>query len=208
LAFNLNNFKADGLKFGGARPSEFDVAIFPPFSTVESSRSVLFVTAASLPGFNLGQTVVPYFGNSIKFDGDRSYDNFDVTINNDEDFAIRAMLERWSNHINALVSNRMDPTFWPTAYKGSAEVTQYGKDGRVLRVYRMIGLWPATITPIQLDWSMQNMIETYQVSFSVDYIEPIAQNSSADQYNVILPDEPNQGNISGNPASTPGTFTA
>ncbi len=201
MAFNINNFRSDGLRQGGARPTQFEVAVFPPFSTIESKRTVLLCSAASLPGFVVQPAIAPYFGAQIKFSAERVYDNWDITVLNDEDFALRAMFERWSNHMNTLVSNRLDPTYYPTAYKSHAEVTQKGKDGRDLRTYRFVGLWPIAVTPIPLDWQAVGQIEQFNVTFSLDYFEPINQNTATDQYNAILPDEPNTGNISGNPST-------
>ncbi len=103
--------------------------------------------------------------------------------------------------MNTLVSNRLDPNMWPTGYKAAAEVIQKGKDGRDLRTYRFVGLWPIVVSPIGLDWSAQGQFETFNVTFSLDYFEPVAQNSSPDQYQPILQDEPNQGNISGAPGT-------
>ena len=204
MSFNIENFRANGLQQGGARPNQFEVAVFPPFTTVQSKRSVLLVSAASLPGYVVQPVVVPYFGAQIKYSGERVYDNWDVTVLNDEDFSMRAMFERWSNIMNTLISNRLDPGFYPTGYKTHAEVTQKGKDGRDLRNYRFVGLWPMSITPIPLDWGSQGQIEQFNVTFCLDYFELVNQSSATDQYNALLNDEPDQGSISGNPST--GTF--
>jgi len=172
--------------------------LFPPFTSAESKRSVLLVSAASLPGFVVQPVIAPYFGWQAKFAGERVYDNWDVTIMNDEDFGQRAMLESWSNIMNTLVSNRLNPSFYPTGYKATAEVLQKGKDGRDLRAYQFIGLWPMSITPIPLDWGSQGQLEQFNVTFALDYFQPINQSSASDQYSVLLPDEPEQGSISGN----------
>ena len=198
MAFNINDFRANGARQGLARPNQFTVALFPPFATPESSRSVLLVQAASLPSFDLAPVVVPYFGAQIKFSGERNYNPWPITVINDEDFAMRAMFEKWSNIMNTLVSNRLDPNYYPTAYKTTAEVTQKGKDGRDLRVYRFVGLWPMQVSDIALSWESQGQYEQFQVVFSIDYFEPIFT-TSTDTYNPLLPDEPQ---ISGNPNPT------
>ena len=112
------------------------------------------------------------------------------------DFAARAALEKWSNDINALISNRMNPDVFPTGYKTSAEVTQYDQAGSILRTYRFNGVWPAVVMPISLDYRDGNQVEVFQVRLSVDHFEPIDQSSALDTYNPILPDD---GQVSGNP---------
>ncbi len=196
MSFNINSFKANGLKFGGARPTQFEVNLFPPFSSQASQNVKFLVAAASLPGFIVQPAIAPYFGAQIKFSGERVFQDWAVEILNDEDFAVRAMLEKWSNHMNALISNRLDPAMYPTTYKTTAEVTQFGKDGRNLRIYRFVGLWPMQIQEITLGWDAVTQIERFGCTFSLDYFEPFDQTSSPDKYNPILPDD---GQISGNP---------
>jgi hypothetical protein len=167
------------------------VQLFLPtgLDSPNKKRFSLLINAASLPGFYVQPVVVPYFGAQIKFSGERVFQDWQVQVMNDEDFAVRAVLEKWSNLMNALISNRMDPAFYATGYKASAEVIQYGKDGRKLRSYRFLGLWPNTVEQIQLDWSAIGQVEYFPVSFSLDYFEPTDQSSATDTYNPILSGE-------------------
>lgn len=212
MSFNINDFRAGGLIYGGARPSQFEVSIFPvnsptaaaggldgtPFASTTPKRIKFFVQAASLPAFIIGQAPVPYFGAVIKYAGERQYTDWQVTIMNDEDFAVRAFLEKWSNMMNALVSNRLDPEVYPTRYKSTAEVIQFGKDGSVVRAYTFHGLFPTVIDPIDLNWGDVNRIETYNVTFSLDYFEPTVQGTfnNSDVYSALLDDD-ETGAISG-----------
>ncbi len=201
VGFNINEFRERGLIYGGARPSQFLVQITPPagIGVNVASRVQFLVHAASLPAMQIGQVGAPYFGETIKFAGDRTFGDWMVGVINDEDFAIRAMLESWSNAINALISNRMAPDTWPTGYKTNATVYQHGKDGALIRAYRFEGIWPMMIDQIQLGWGMKDSMEEFGVTFSVDYYEPVNQSTSPDQYNPLLPDD-QQGPIGGNPS--------
>lgn len=196
MTFNINEFIANGLNGNGARPSHFHVDLFLPFASEQAKRLKFACFATSLPGFSINQAPVYYFGRMIKLSGDRVFEDWDVMMYNDTDFAARAALEKWSNDINALISNRMNPEVFPNGYKTSAEVTQYAQDGEALRTYRFNGLWPAVVAPIQLDYRDGSQVEVFQVRFSVDHFEPIDQSSALDQYNPILPDD---GQVSGNP---------
>jgi len=163
-------------------------------------RIKFFVQAASMPGWIVGQAPVPYFGAVIKYSGERQYMDWQCNILNDEDFAVRAMLEKWSNHMNTLISNRLDPEIWPTSYKSTAEVTQFSKDGRPIRSYLFSGIFPISIDPIDLNWGDTNRIETFNVTFSVDYFEPTNQETSPDKYNALLGDEASISGQQGVPA--------
>lgn len=176
---------ANGLVLGGARPTHFQVDIFPPFQSASAQKFSFLCTAASLPEFVVQPATVAYFGAILKYSGERVYGDWSVQVMNDEDFAQRAIMEKWSNAMNTLISNRLDPAFYPTAYKAHAEVTQFGKDGRILRIYRMVNLWPMRVSDIPLSWEAATQIERFEVNFALDYFEPIVQNSN-DVYNPIL----------------------
>ena len=54
-------------------------------------------------------------------------------------------------------------------YKSTAQVIQYSKTGVPIREYTFHGIWPAQIDPIDLDWSNQNAIELFGVTFEYDW---------------------------------------
>jgi hypothetical protein len=104
--------------------------------------------------------------------GDRDFPDWTVSILNDETFDIRVMMEAWSNRINTMVSNVMDPSMYPLIYKSTAKVLQYGKQGNIIRGYDMIGIFPSNVDAIPLDWDQTNTIEQYDVTFAYDYWIP------------------------------------
>ena len=56
-------------------------------------------------------------------------------------------------------------------YTTDATVTQYGKSGQELKKYKFVGLFPIDVAPIDLDWSSNDTIEEYSVSFAYQYWE-------------------------------------
>lgn len=115
---------------------------------------------------------IPYMGRTIKTAGFQSFDDWNVTIMNDNDFAVREMFESWMNSINSLESNIRQPNLIGENYKLDLQVNQFGLDGTIIRSYMIIGAWPKVVTPIELDWSAQNEIEVFQVSFACDWWIP------------------------------------
>lgn len=164
MAFNINEVRAN-FQFEGARPTLFSVDIFNPVDSAADNTVQFLASSTQIPESQLGNIPVPYFGRVINFAGDRSYDPWNVTIMNDEDFAIRNALEAWSDAINMKVENVRTTA----QYKSTARVTQLGKDGQVLRVYRFHGIYPSRIEPIRLDWSDTNQFERFGVQFTYDY---------------------------------------
>ena len=164
MAFNINEFKSQ-LVGGGARPTLFQVQITNPILGNADFKIPFLVKTAALPGSSVGSYPVPYFGRTVKYAGDRTFEPWSVTVINDEDFAIRNAMEAWSNAINSHDSNTRA---LPQQYKSNGIVTQYSKDGKPLRTYVFEGMYPVTIDAISLSWSDTDAIEEFSVTFEYD----------------------------------------
>lgn len=179
MSFNVNEFQAT-MKFGGARPSLFQVNITNPVNGVSDIQVPFMVRASSIPPSSLNPIEVPYFGRTVKFAGSRTFPEWTVTVFNDEDFAIRNALEEWSHSINTHEGNLRDfNTGSPLAYKSTAQVTQFSKTGESLRVYDFVGLFPSEVSEIDLDWENGDALQEYTVTFQYDYWQ-IAGGSTGD----------------------------
>lgn len=174
MPFLINEFKT-ALERGGARPSLFQVEITPPVGVADrfaaSAKIPFMVKAAALPASTLGSYTVPYFGRDIKYAGDRTFEDWEVTVINDEDFAIRNAMESWSNLMNSHESNSRA---LPQIYKSDAIISQYGKSSVTpIRVYRFKGLYPVTVSSIAMAWETKDAIEEFTVTFQYDYWDVI-----------------------------------
>jgi len=182
MPFNINAFKQQGLVYGGARPSLFNVYLTVPagigINNISVQKFSFVARAAELPASEVASFDVPYFGRKIKVAGDRTFADWRVTIMNDEDFAVRSMLEAWSNAINRMVANVRDPALDSELYKADLQVIQYGKDGVPLRSYAIVGAFPTVIDAIALDWNQTNAIEEFAVTFAYDYWIPVVETST------------------------------
>lgn len=200
MPFNIDTFRSNGLTYGGARASLFEITIPSPPTGIGVSGAAAQLTflarAAQIPAMTIDPVEIPYFGRKIKLAGDRTFADWTITVMNDEDFAIRSMFENWSNKINSLVSNRNSAGQQPLNYKCEAFVHQYGKagidspnskDGGIIRSYKFAGLFPTTIDAIALDWDNTNAVQTFDVTFSYDYWEP-EYFGGGEAYQVRLPE--------------------
>lgn len=199
MSLNIAEFQSQGMVFGGARPSKFRVELFNlPFVSTNIGKVAFAVQSASLPAMTVEMIPVFYKGRPINFPGDRTFQPWQIEVQNDEDFAVRAILEKWQNQMNTLISNALDPSIYPTGYKASAIVTQESQSGADIRAYRFEGIFPIQIDPITLQWGAQSQYETFGCTFAVDYWEPDNQVSAVDVYGPTLPSDGTSGNISGN----------
>ncbi|MDR3503111.1 MAG: phage tail protein [Legionella sp.] len=179
MAFDISQFIQNGLVYGGARPSLFQIQVssggLENMMQLDTSGVAKFTYAcqgSELPPARLGQIPVPYFGRDIKVAGPQEFDDWTVTVMNDEDFLVREMFESWANSINGIQTNVRQPGLNQENYKADFSIYQYGKDGTIIRAYTMIGAWPRLVGPIQLSWEDKNRVETFQVQFAYDYWLP------------------------------------
>ena len=176
MAFNGSEFRSN-LIGDGARPNLFSVTLtFPAWvanGSVAGSKTTFMAKSAQLPGSSTGVVPMYYFGRELKFAGNRTFADWSLQIINDEDFTIRNALESWSNGIASHVGNIREAggSTSPSAYTVDALVTQYGKQGDVLKSYNFIGLFPVDIAPIDLDWGSNDSIEEFSATFSYQYWE-------------------------------------
>lgn len=181
MPFNISAFKENGLVYGGARPSLFNVFLSVPsgigIDNVSVDKFRFVCESAELPPSVISSIDIPYFGRKIKVAGERAFGAWAVSVMNDEDFSVRALFESWSNAINRMVANVRDPAVAVENYKVDLEVVQYAKDGTKIRSYLLVGAFPTQVGAIALSWDSQNAIEKFAVSFEYDYWIPLTESS-------------------------------
>jgi hypothetical protein len=117
--------------------------------------------------------------------GNRTFDNWSVTVLNDEDFLVRNAFELWSSYINSHENNLRDPSVITeqglASYRTSALVRHYAKTGIFAggttsgdasiptRQYTFVNIFPINISNIELNWETTDAIEEFTVEFAYDY---------------------------------------
>ena len=175
MAFAVSEFKSN-LKQGGARPSLFSVSLSYPIGLTPPTKSEFLVKNTIIPTSTIGTYDVHFHGKAIRVAGDRTFETWDTTIINDEDFGIRNVLERWMDGIaNQLLNTRSDDLKRSLAeegtqarYKTDIKVTQFSKSGKALRDYHFMGAFPTLLSSINLGWDVSD-IEEYTCTWAYDY---------------------------------------
>ena len=179
---SISDFKS-ALIGGGARPNLFEVELTTLPDGVEgwSAETFRFMCkGASLPPQTIASIDVPFRGRTFKVAGDRTIDNWTITVINDENFAVRNAMERWSQSIidNATNQGQVDPN----NYMSQADVFQYsrqkgnGDNVGVIKTYRFIDIFPVTVGDIALSYDSGDTIEEFDVEFAVNNIELVGLN--------------------------------
>ena len=177
MAFTIDKFRTGALAAGGARANLFEVVISDIDATLMSAAGVKEFTfackAANIPAMAVGVVEVPYFGRVVKVPGNKTFDNWSVTIINDEGFLVRNGMEKWVasmgthiGNVQSAASSKLEAGLY-----GNATVQHYGKTGEsnVLAEYEFTNIFPVSIGEIALDWSSNDAIEEFTVEFAYDY---------------------------------------
>ena len=179
---------------------------FPPFATstdtntnTDNTRSVnelsrFMIKSANLPASNVGVIEVPFRGRSLKIAGDRTFDVWTVTVINDVDFTIRTAFEKWMNAINKHDDN--SGLINPSQYQRDAIVKQFGRSSLasaqsnvtspistasgdsipVLKAYKFYGVFPTSVSAIDLSYDSSDTIEEFTVDLQVQWWDALDSN--------------------------------
>ena len=176
MAFSVSDFKTKGIRKGGARSALFAVELHYPTTISNSSlKSNFLIKGASIPASSVGAYDVFFQGKAIKVAGDRTFDTWETTIINDEDFALRKVLEKWIDLISDPKLNTRDTTFAKAnkkegenaGYKKDIKVIQYNKNGTEGPHYHFRNAFPTALSAIALDWASAD-IQEYTCTWTYD----------------------------------------
>jgi len=183
MAFNITQFRSDGMALDGARPNLFDVSLtFPNFGTIgaDAGKKLTFTCkSAALPGSTIGVVNLQYFGREVKFAGNRTFADWTITVLNDEGFIVRNAFEQWMGFINSHTDNlRVAGGGESSSYTQLITVQQYGKDGGIIRTYNLLGAFPTDLAQIDLDWGTNDTIEEFSVTLAYQWWQTVNVSST------------------------------
>ena len=161
---NVDDFKSK-LIGGGARANLFQVDIT---GGIDSGRLLEFMCkGAQLPASVIAQIDVPYRGRQLKVAGDRTFENWTITVFNDNDSKLRGEFEAWMNDINAHANNTGELD--PSAYQVQLNVVQLDRKGNPTKNYKIVVAFPVNISAIDLSYDANDAIEEFTVEFAYQY---------------------------------------
>lgn len=165
---NIDDFKTK-LTGGGARANLFEVKLqWPNSNSSQIADASFLIKAASLPSSTIGEIDLAYRGRMFKIAGDRTYENWSVTVINDNNMSIRTAMEEWMNIINNNVSNTSS-SFSPLDYYRNLSITQLDRREQKGKKYTFVGAYPTKVSPIEMAYETNNAIEEFTVDFAYQY---------------------------------------
>ena len=201
----LSKFQSK-LQGGGARPNLFEVSIpnlpdaaknsspAATWGSEEQEDFTIMCKGAQLPASTIASIDVPFRGRILKVAGDRTIENWTVTVINDENFNIRNAMEAWMNAIARLSNNTGAVN--PDSYMTDAYVYQLGRgysngrfsksnsdsgDGETitpLKSYKFLDIFPVSVSSIDLSYDSSDTIEEFTVEFAVQSFESLSNDAT------------------------------
>jgi len=161
----IDQFKAQ-LIGGGPRANRFKVFIPRAGNKIE-----FLCKAANIPAGTLGEVIVPFRGHNLKLAGERTFEDWQITVINDVEFSVRSGLEAWQEEIQAMDSGEGATS---TDYLISrAFVEQLNKDDSVLARYEFFNMFPKNIGAIELSYDTVDALEEFTVDFTFSHWERV-----------------------------------
>ena len=200
---NIEDFRAKLIN-GGARSNLFEIQIptLPDFvsSTINdaietpeegskqkfswktagkqgglSSTFKFLCKAGQFPASNIGTVEIPFRGKVLKVGGDRVVDPWTVTVINDENNAIRSVMEVWMQQINSYdtaegnstISSAASSNIFTDAYIFQLDRTGKASKEKKSPVYHFYDIWPSNISEIALSYDSTDAVEEFTIEFQV-----------------------------------------
>ena len=176
MSINVSDFRAN-LPGGGARPNLFEVVFTDPPSLEGRSNvpqklgeaGTFLVKATSIPATTVTRVDIPFRGRNIRVPGVREFDDTWVTtVMNDTDFSVRRWVEEWMNRIASHETNVGNFTLSDLASQASVYQLDH-RDGKRIRGYKFIDLWPSELAAIDLDAGTNDSIEEFDITWTYSY---------------------------------------
>ena len=169
MSLRVDDLKAK-LTGGGARPNLFKATInFPGYAGGNGELTSFLCKAAQLPSSVIGQIDVPFRGRQLKVAGDRTFENWTITLINEDGFEVRNSFERWANGINE--HRNGTGILNPADYQADLIIEQLNRQNETIKEITIRGAFPVNVAGIDLSYDTTDTIEEYTVEFAYQYWE-------------------------------------
>ena len=169
MSLRVDDLKAK-LTGGGARPNLFKATInFPNYAGGNGDLTSFLCKAAQLPSSVIGQIDVPFRGRQLKVAGDRTFENWTITLINEDGFEVRNSFERWANGINE--HRNGTGILNPADYQADLIIEQLNRQNETIKEIVIRGAFPVNVAGIDLSYDTTDTIEEYTVEFAYQYWE-------------------------------------
>lgn len=166
-----------------AKTNNFTITI-PYFGL--SAPLVIRAKGTQLPSSELSVIELPHRGRKLKVPGQRTFAEWNITIMETAEMGIRNILESWMESLDGSASGVRNPKNISTA-----QVAVNDGDGNKTMEFFLFGIFPTSISAIELNFEQQTSPLEYQATFQYSY--HIVEGGSAPSIGTLQQNIPNIG---------------
>lgn len=176
--FSVDSFRSsfsDGL----ASPAYFQFRItgFPPFMEGKVNKDVLRllpmrIRRAQMPDMALQTNPHTYNGIPTRFPYENSTGTLNLEIISSGNLWEREFFSAWQRYIIDYGTKDQNPTFSIAYYKDfitQAELDVYNDQGDIVSTFLFDGIWPMTMTMVDMDWMAKDTTMVFSIEISYAY---------------------------------------
>lgn len=147
---------------GGARPNLFAVTLTGAGGP-DTTGLEFHCKAASLPSSIIGVIPVNYRGRILSIPGDRTYEDWTITVINQENMYLKKSFINWQETWNQHVSNTPKGK---SVFEGwvTAEVQQLKRDGSKGAGFKLEYVWCDNVSSTEVGWDTVDSISEFTVT--------------------------------------------
>lgn len=156
---NISNF-IGGFQDGGARPNLFAVTI----SRGTGANFEFHCKAATLPGSIIGVIPINYRGRILQIPGDRTFEDWTITVINDENLMLKKEFMNWQREWNDHTTNKpLNTNGGPMKNWATATVSQLKRDGTNAATFILEHVWCDNVSATDVSWDTPDTISEFTV---------------------------------------------
>ena len=158
---------------GGFRPNRYRVVLsFPqavPNTLAATTKAGFTCKATSIPSTMLGTAEVYFMGRPVKIPGDKTWDDWTVSIYMDTDFVTRDAFETWHDLILGFESTTAREGMATTVNAfATAQVHALNRYDEIVKTYDLDGIWPTQVGEVTLGFDQNDQVAEFPVTFAVN----------------------------------------
>jgi len=130
------------------------------------------VRKAQVPDMALQTNQVTYYGVPSKYPYENSTSDMNLEVISSGNYWEREFFTAWQNYIIDYGTSDQSPTFdiaYYDDYVAIAELDLYNEDGELVMTYRFEGVYPKTLTIVDVDWTSKDTAIYFSLEFSYSY---------------------------------------
>lgn len=154
---------------GGARPNLFKVTFTGvPTGNLDADTLQVYCKAAQVPATTLGAIPVNFMGRIVNIPGDRTFEDWTVTVINDEAMTNRRFFEQWNAWFNGHLTNvgqGNGQSHIDALSQATAVVEQLDRQHKTQRAYTLKHVWCENVQAYDVSYNDNDTVSEFQVTF-------------------------------------------